>query len=296
MDNHREFHPVAGLFPLLRGEAFRELVADIKKRGLLEPILVDAEGRILDGRNRYRACLEARVEPRFVDWQGEGSPVELALSRNLRRRHLDESQRALVGARLATHLEAEALKRKGLRSDLTANLRSGEFGASCDKTAMLVNVSARLVTYALKVVKEGCDQLIAAVESGELAVSAASVLARLPHEEQAKVVAEGSRAAARKARELRGSNEKTEPGPPAYRCFRVLRVTGPGVRENFEVDAVSAIWVPAEGLSAAIEALKGRGFQDAATAGSAPTPGPAGPTPCSAGFGSPPGTGSPPVR
>ncbi|MBI3696107.1 MAG: ParB N-terminal domain-containing protein, partial [Acidobacteria bacterium] len=62
----KEFHAVAELFPLMRGTAFEELVADIKNNGLREAILCDAEGRILDGRNRYRACLEAGVEPRFV--------------------------------------------------------------------------------------------------------------------------------------------------------------------------------------------------------------------------------------
>jgi ParB-like nuclease family protein len=293
MDDNREFHPAAKLFPLLRGKAFQELVADIKNNGLLEPILVDAEGRILDGRNRYRACLEAKVEPRFVDWPGEGSPVDLALSLNLRRRHLNESQRAMVGARLAI-LEAEARQRKGLRSDLGANLHPGEFGKSCHRTAMLVNVSPRLVAYALKVVKEGCDQLIAAVEAGELAVSAASVLAGLPREEQAKAVAEGSRQAARKARELRGG-KKAEPGPPPGWGFRVWKVTGPGVRENFDVNTVSVIWVPRERLPAALQALRERGFQDLAKAGSAPTPEPAEPTPCSAEFGSPPETASPVV-
>ena len=67
MTQKREFHPVADLFPLLQGKAFRELVADIKANGLLEPIL----------------------------------PLSMVLSRNLHRRHLNESQRALVAARLA---------------------------------------------------------------------------------------------------------------------------------------------------------------------------------------------------
>src|SRR6185369_12681111 len=97
----REFHPVADLFPLLEGAAFEELVADIRKNGLREPILCDAHDRIVDGRNRYRACLAAGVEPRFEQAPEEGAALtEMALSRNLRRRHLDESQRALVAARL----------------------------------------------------------------------------------------------------------------------------------------------------------------------------------------------------
>ena len=89
----REFHRVADMFPLLHGEAFRELVEDIRKNGLREPIVEDAEGRILDGRNRYRACLEAVVEPRFGRWEGERSQAERALSFNVHRRIWSRSGR-----------------------------------------------------------------------------------------------------------------------------------------------------------------------------------------------------------
>jgi len=248
---NKEFHAVADLFPLLRGPAFEELVADIKKNGLHEPILCDAEGRILDGRNRYRACLQAGVEPRFVEWRGEGELGELALSLNLRRRHLDESQRAMVAARLAKMMAA---KQEG--AGRGANLLTRQFRKSRDQAAAMVNVSTRLVIHASKVIKDGADELIAAVESGGLAVSAASVLAGRPKEEQVEAVSRGTRAAASKARELRAGKKKGEPARPSAGCFGVLSVDA----ERGGADDVALLWVPAGALDHAIETLKAGGF------------------------------------
>src|SRR5690242_15540692 len=55
-----EYHPAAALFPLMDvdGPEFGELVADVREHGLQQPIVLH-EGKILDGRNRHRACQHA---------------------------------------------------------------------------------------------------------------------------------------------------------------------------------------------------------------------------------------------
>ena len=50
-------HPHSEIFPLMEGDEFDGLVESIAKHGLLEPIVL-YEGKILDGRNRYRAARE----------------------------------------------------------------------------------------------------------------------------------------------------------------------------------------------------------------------------------------------
>jgi hypothetical protein len=94
-----KFHELANIFPLLEDEDLDALAGDILINGLNDPIVV-YDDQILDGRNRYRACLKVHVEPIFVPYQGD-SPLNFVISKNLSRRHLSESQRAMVGARLA---------------------------------------------------------------------------------------------------------------------------------------------------------------------------------------------------
>ena len=63
-----QFHPAAGIFELLDqdGAEFKELVTSIKERGLRVPVVLHPDGSILDGRNRYLACLAAAIEPRSI--------------------------------------------------------------------------------------------------------------------------------------------------------------------------------------------------------------------------------------
>ncbi len=66
---------------------------------LREPILT-FNGMVLDGKHRYRACERAGVEPRFIEYEGNG-PLGEVVSRNVQRRHLTDKQRAEIAATLA---------------------------------------------------------------------------------------------------------------------------------------------------------------------------------------------------
>ena len=91
-----ELHPLCTLFPRLSGAEFDALRDDIKTNGLRSPIVLH-EGMILDGGNRYRACIEAGVEPTFSKFDG-GNLVSFVLSVNLHRRHMTAGQQAAIVA------------------------------------------------------------------------------------------------------------------------------------------------------------------------------------------------------
>ena len=97
-----EPHPVAGIFPMMSSLAFAGLVDDIKANGLREPVWLHRDGRILDGRNRWKACRELGIKsPARTYKGGNDGLVAFVVSLNLHRRHLNESQRAMVAARIA---------------------------------------------------------------------------------------------------------------------------------------------------------------------------------------------------
>src|SRR5262249_54398704 len=77
-----------------------KLVTDIKTNGLLEEIVL-YDGMVLDGRNRYRACLAADVVPTTINadkWIKD--PTAYVISANIHRRHLTAEQKRELIAKL----------------------------------------------------------------------------------------------------------------------------------------------------------------------------------------------------
>ena len=168
------FHEYANLFPLIQGEALSALREDIRVYGVREPI-VFLDGAILDGRNRYMCSRDLLIEYPRVEYDGD-DPMGFVISHNLHRRHLSESQRALVAAKLSNMSVGQPEKN-------TANLQN----TSRATAAELLNVSERTVNTAKKVERDGSQELIDAVQQGGVAVSAAAEVLQLPNDEQLEV-------------------------------------------------------------------------------------------------------------
>jgi hypothetical protein len=164
-------HPAAEIFPMIKGKEFDDFVEDIKLNGLREPIVIDQDGQLLDGRNRLAACKQLGIacETRTVSTD---NPVGLILSFNLHRRHLTASQLALVGARIASlpvgvnarYVAARSRDRSATESDEPIALYTTE------EIADRLKIGTATLTRGRRVLNEGTPEEIEAIEQGESTV------------------------------------------------------------------------------------------------------------------------------
>jgi N6-adenosine-specific RNA methylase IME4 len=178
------FHPASTIFPLLEGEEFDALVESIRAKGLLNPIWLHPDGSIIDGRNRYRACLKAGVEPRFQTWNGKGSLAGFVFAQNFDRRHLNATMRALAAKKSEPFFAAEAKERqrqspgrpkkgqeKGTQKVEQVS-RSKNESLAADRAAKAAKSNRQYVSDLKKIEKEA-PQVYARIEAGELELTLA---------------------------------------------------------------------------------------------------------------------------
>ena len=162
-----QIHPAAELFPMMPEQELNELADDIKARGLINPILLDAEGRMIDGRNRWEACKLAGVEPTFETMNGKAAAdaIGLVVSLNVKRRNLSSSQRAMAAAKAWALAEQEG-KVQTQGGDRKSKAQSGHLiAAPRDHFAVMFGVSKTYVEQARALLRD--DPLAAeAVQNG----------------------------------------------------------------------------------------------------------------------------------
>lgn len=162
-----EDHPLSSVLPMMGQMEIRELAADIQANGLRAPITL-LDGKILDGRNRYKACQIVDVEPRFRDFNGDGDPLDFIVSVNVKRRHLTSPQREMVAAKLANMPRGDNSR----FSEGSSHTAIWQYGETLGKTTIAqaakeLGVSPRSVARARGVLRTAPAEEIAAIEQGK---------------------------------------------------------------------------------------------------------------------------------
>ena len=126
------------------------------------------------------ACEIASVEPRFVEWDGTGSPVEWVISENLVRRHLTSSQRAVIAHDLLPLLEAEAKERQRDAGRLAKDCAKHESGGKASQAAARITGTNATYVEVVKSIGQKAPELLDQVRNGIIGVPDAKKLSKLP--------------------------------------------------------------------------------------------------------------------
>lgn len=182
-------HPLAALFPMIPDDELRELADDIEANGQHEPVWL-LDGQILDGRNREAACHLIGIDAFTKEYDGD-DPLGFVLSLNLRRRHLSESQRAMVAAKIV-------IWKRGVNQHTagSANLPTRD-------AARMLSISERAVIAARRVDAHGVRELSDAIRDGRISVHAGEALTRLEEDAQREILRQERRDIVARAKELR---------------------------------------------------------------------------------------------
>jgi len=184
-----EYHEIANIFPMMQDDEYERLKDDIAINGQLEPIVL-YEGKVLDGRNRYKALCDIGLKTDFEEYQGD-QPLSYVISKNLHRRHLTASQRAIMATDIKPLLEVEAKKRQATSlpgvyggKPLVENFpQAVETGKSRDQAGDLFGVSGRYVSEAENI-KEKEPELAEKVRSGDMTIAEAKKKAQKAEREK----------------------------------------------------------------------------------------------------------------
>ncbi len=175
----REFHEVANIFPMMQGDEFDALKADISANGLREPIWLHPDGRIIDGRNRYLACCELGIEPPYRTWNCSGSLVAFVVSLNLHRRHLTSGQKAVVALDILPMLETEAherylqtVGRPEKSSQFVDSIPNGNNGKAAEQAATIVGTNRQYVADVKRMAAEA-PEWVEKIRAGDATITEA---------------------------------------------------------------------------------------------------------------------------
>ena len=176
------------LLPVLPTNEYEALKESIKTEGQHFPIVVNSNLEILDGHHRYWICLTLGLEPKYEMRQFSDILHEkkFVIESNLRRRHLNDFQKALLGKPLL-EIEKQIIEQKmesqpradnGTFKPLGSNDPHGD--RSRDIVAIQVGLSPTTFQRSLVIMEKAPEQL---KKSAFSAARRAALSMGVPHAE-----------------------------------------------------------------------------------------------------------------
>lgn len=161
-------HPLSNLFARfdLAGEDLAALAEDIQINGLLSPITTH-DGMILDGWNRFKACMLAGVAPVYTPLREGLDPWAFVMGSNFHRRHMTPAER--VGVML-----------------LKAQMDGGSISTppSLNTIQHDLDVSRGTAVLASQVARANDPALAEALAGKEISLERAAEVSKMPKEER----------------------------------------------------------------------------------------------------------------
>lgn len=226
-----DFHDTANAFPYISGDAYETLKEDIRINGILEPVHL-FEGKIIDGRNRYRVAKELGLDDiPTQEYEGD-NPVGFVQSMNLHRRQLTPSQKAAAAAFLAEFKQGQHMEEEEYETQ--------------EAIAKKLGISRRMVVEATSLKKNADAELIERVKAGDISLHNATAIARLNADDQKSIIGEGADRIKEVAKKIKamtkgtGRKKKDDPeriiGLNAVEIFNLPETKKPKV--DFETETI----------------------------------------------------------
>jgi len=150
------------VFPL-SSEQYHSLKESIRENdGIWIPIICNAEGVILDGHHRFRACIELEIKPKAVVKEFDNALLEkkFVIECNLARRQLNDFQKAELGLTLLAIEQELAKIRREEHSKSNEPLGSDEQGGKArDIVAKQIGMSGTTFERARKIIENAPEEI-----------------------------------------------------------------------------------------------------------------------------------------
>ena len=239
-DTPEQGYPVSALAEAFRGPTpleYKTLKDDIDLNGQQVPIAFK-DGKIVDGRQRKRACIELGITPRYEELPDDIDPARFLMAMHRKYRNLSKNDLALAASMLSAWSRPGGDRKSEdyqLRRDHSAHVHNG---LTQQEAARSLGVSPRLVSKASRLLAEdspAIPELQEAVRTGEVPIGAAYEVKDQPVEVQEQALDRFRRGQDRtftdavKAIVAKETESDSTPQPPgAYRTIVVDPVWAAG--------------------------------------------------------------------